>query len=257
MVSLRSARAGARIVDVDVRSSRASRSTRGRSRRSTMPTRCAIIWSGCSNWPTRSPTTQRRKRLLTSPSSAADSPALKPPARSYELFRSVLRFYRRLRLDERHDGARRSGAGAARRACRRRWASTRGAFWSGAASKYLPATALRRPTRADSRCRAGGASRARRSFGAPASSRRRRSRRRSLPQDETRRGRDRTRHARRRRCAGVWALGDCASIPDGDGGVYPMTAQHAIREGPLLADNIVRRAARQADEAVSTTARSA
>jgi NADH dehydrogenase len=39
--------------------------------------------------------------------------------------------------------------------------------------------------------------------------------------------------------AGVWALGDCASIPDGEGGVYPMTAQHAIREGPKLADNIV------------------
>ena len=38
---------------------------------------------------------------------------------------------------------------------------------------------------------------------------------------------------------GVWALGDCASIPDGEGGVYPMTAQHAIREGPQLADNIV------------------
>jgi NADH:ubiquinone reductase (H+-translocating) len=38
---------------------------------------------------------------------------------------------------------------------------------------------------------------------------------------------------------GVWALGDCAAIPDGAGGYYPMTAQHAIREGPLLADNIV------------------
>lgn len=39
---------------------------------------------------------------------------------------------------------------------------------------------------------------------------------------------------------GVWALGDCASIPDDvEGGVYPMTAQHAIREGPQLADNIV------------------
>lgn len=37
----------------------------------------------------------------------------------------------------------------------------------------------------------------------------------------------------------VWALGDCAAIPDGAGGVYPMTAQHAIREGPRLADNIV------------------
>jgi NADH dehydrogenase len=39
--------------------------------------------------------------------------------------------------------------------------------------------------------------------------------------------------------ADVWALGDCASIPDESGGVYPMTAQHAIREGPALADNLV------------------
>ncbi len=37
----------------------------------------------------------------------------------------------------------------------------------------------------------------------------------------------------------MWALGDCAAIPDGEGGDYPMTAQHAIREGPHLADNIV------------------
>ncbi|HVA33968.1 MAG TPA: NAD(P)/FAD-dependent oxidoreductase [Candidatus Baltobacteraceae bacterium] len=37
----------------------------------------------------------------------------------------------------------------------------------------------------------------------------------------------------------VWALGDCAAIPDPSGGVYPMTAQHAIREGPRLADNLV------------------
>jgi NADH:ubiquinone reductase (H+-translocating) len=38
---------------------------------------------------------------------------------------------------------------------------------------------------------------------------------------------------------GVWALGDCASIPYWKGGTYPMTAQHAIREGPYLADNLV------------------
>jgi NADH:quinone reductase (non-electrogenic) len=45
---------------------------------------------------------------------------------------------------------------------------------------------------------------------------------------------------------GVWALGDCAWIPmkpDADladkGAWYPATAQHAIREGPVLADNIV------------------
>ncbi|MBV8343923.1 MAG: NAD(P)/FAD-dependent oxidoreductase [Candidatus Eremiobacteraeota bacterium] len=37
----------------------------------------------------------------------------------------------------------------------------------------------------------------------------------------------------------VWALGDCAAIPDGAGGLFPMTAQHAIREGPHLADNVV------------------
>jgi NADH dehydrogenase len=37
----------------------------------------------------------------------------------------------------------------------------------------------------------------------------------------------------------VWALGDCAAIPDGAGGFYPPTAQHAIREGPLLADNLI------------------
>lgn len=38
---------------------------------------------------------------------------------------------------------------------------------------------------------------------------------------------------------GVWALGDCAAIPDGQGGFYPPTAQHALREGPVLADNII------------------
>jgi NADH dehydrogenase len=37
----------------------------------------------------------------------------------------------------------------------------------------------------------------------------------------------------------VWAAGDCAAIPNGTGGYYPATAQHAVREGPLLADNIV------------------
>jgi NADH:ubiquinone reductase (H+-translocating) len=47
-------------------------------------------------------------------------------------------------------------------------------------------------------------------------------------------------------CAGVWALGDCAWIPmtpDADlndkNAWYPATAQHAIREGPALADNLV------------------
>jgi NADH dehydrogenase len=37
---------------------------------------------------------------------------------------------------------------------------------------------------------------------------------------------------------GVWALGDCAAIPDGAGGYHPPTAQHAIREARTLGANI-------------------
>jgi NADH dehydrogenase len=38
---------------------------------------------------------------------------------------------------------------------------------------------------------------------------------------------------------GVWALGDCAVIPDKKTGkAYPSTAQHAMREGKRLARNI-------------------
>ena len=38
----------------------------------------------------------------------------------------------------------------------------------------------------------------------------------------------------------VWAVGDCAEIPDIDneGQSYPPTAQHAMREGKVLAENI-------------------
>ena len=36
----------------------------------------------------------------------------------------------------------------------------------------------------------------------------------------------------------VWALGDCALIPDANGKPYPPLAQHAIREGKHLAKNI-------------------
>jgi len=39
--------------------------------------------------------------------------------------------------------------------------------------------------------------------------------------------------------SGVWALGDCAWIPDADGRPYPPTAQHAIRQGRIVAHNIV------------------
>jgi NADH dehydrogenase len=37
---------------------------------------------------------------------------------------------------------------------------------------------------------------------------------------------------------GVWALGDCALVPDPRGGCYPPTAQHALRQGRLVARNI-------------------
>ena len=38
---------------------------------------------------------------------------------------------------------------------------------------------------------------------------------------------------------GVWALGDCAMIPDQHGGYHPPTTQHASREGKMLAHNII------------------
>ncbi len=40
---------------------------------------------------------------------------------------------------------------------------------------------------------------------------------------------------------GVWALGDCALVPDplNPGKFYPPTAQHAIRQAAVLASNIV------------------
>src|ERR1700751_5719226 len=38
---------------------------------------------------------------------------------------------------------------------------------------------------------------------------------------------------------GVWALGDCAAIPNPQGGFHPPTAQHALREGKTLAGNIL------------------
>ena len=37
----------------------------------------------------------------------------------------------------------------------------------------------------------------------------------------------------------VWAIGDGASVPDQQGQPYPPTAQHALREGKLVAENIV------------------
>jgi NADH dehydrogenase len=36
----------------------------------------------------------------------------------------------------------------------------------------------------------------------------------------------------------LWAVGDCASIPDPDGKPYPELAQHAMREARVMAENI-------------------
>ena len=38
---------------------------------------------------------------------------------------------------------------------------------------------------------------------------------------------------------GVWAVGDCAFVPDPGGRPYPPTAQHALRQGRVLADNVI------------------
>jgi NADH dehydrogenase len=44
---------------------------------------------------------------------------------------------------------------------------------------------------------------------------------------------------------GLWAVGDCAMIPDPGGGFCPPTAQHASREGKVLASNIIASARRE------------
>lgn len=42
------------------------------------------------------------------------------------------------------------------------------------------------------------------------------------------------------RWPGVWALGDCAAVPDADTGKScPPTAQHALRQGKVVAENIL------------------
>jgi NADH dehydrogenase len=45
-------------------------------------------------------------------------------------------------------------------------------------------------------------------------------------------------HLRVRGSDSVWAIGDCAAVPDPRGGVCPPTAQHAVRQGPVAARNI-------------------
>jgi NADH dehydrogenase len=59
----------------------------------------------------------------------------------------------------------------------------------------------------------------------------------SLPLDE--RGRVPVdRYLRVQGLDSVWAIGDCAAAPDPRGGTCPPTAQHAVRQGPVVARNI-------------------
>jgi NADH:quinone reductase (non-electrogenic) len=62
-------------------------------------------------------------------------------------------------------------------------------------------------------------------------------RRLNLPLDE--RGRVPVdEHLRVKGSDSVWAIGDCAAAPDPRGGLCPPTAQHAVRQGPVAANNI-------------------
>lgn len=61
----------------------------------------------------------------------------------------------------------------------------------------------------------------------------------SLPIEKDHKGRAATEATMRvKGRADLWALGDCASIPDASGKPYPPLAQHALREAAVLAGNI-------------------
>jgi NADH dehydrogenase len=61
----------------------------------------------------------------------------------------------------------------------------------------------------------------------------------SFPLEKDRRGRIATDGTMRTKSRPeVWAIGDCASIPDPEGKPYPQLAQHALREARVLAKNI-------------------
>jgi NADH dehydrogenase len=61
----------------------------------------------------------------------------------------------------------------------------------------------------------------------------------SFPLEKDRKGRIATESTMRTKSRPeVWAIGDCASIPDPQGKPYPQLAQHALREARVLAKNI-------------------
>ena len=153
---------------------RASPNASSRSRRSKTRRACAIVWSGCSNSPTRSDDAYRR-RLLTLVVVGGGFTGVETAGEIFELFRSVLRFYPQHRQARVKMVLVEAGP-TLLPGLPPKMGSTRAESSSDAASRFCSATACAAPMTADFSCRAGGASRRRRSSGAPASRRRRRSR---------------------------------------------------------------------------------
>ena len=181
---------------------------------------------------------QRRRQLLTLVVVGGGFTGVETAGEIFELFRSVLRFYRKLRIDELKmilvEGGptllpglpAKMGEYSGRILQRRGIEVLTGDGVTSADARGLTLQSGRRIDCATMIWSAGVAP-----SGTIA--------RTALP--KTRRGAVVTgQDMRVAEFPSVWALGDCASIPDGTGGTYPMTAQHAIREGPRLAENLVR-----------------
>lgn len=181
---------------------------------------------------------ERRRRLLTVVVVGGGFTGVETAGEIYELFRSAVRFYRRLRLDDLRmvlvEGGATLLAGLpgkmgeySRRILERRGIEVLTDHGVTAVDAYGLALSSGRRIESETVIWSAGVS------PSPAIA--------ALPLPKTRRGALITGSDMRvAEASGLWAIGDCAAIPDGEGGVYPMTAQHAIREGPHLADNIVR-----------------
>jgi NADH:ubiquinone reductase (H+-translocating) len=181
---------------------------------------------------------RRRRQLLTLVVVGGGFTGVEAAGEMYEMFRSVIRYYRNIRLDDVRMVLVEAGptllAGLppkmgiyAGRVLRRRGIEIM--TGDGVASADEEGLALQSGTRIESATIVWSAGVAPSPMAA------------ALPLEKTRRGAVVTGPDMRSLSdASVWALGDCASIPGEDGTPYPMTAQHAIREGPRLADNIVR-----------------
>jgi NADH dehydrogenase len=181
---------------------------------------------------------RRRRELLTLVVVGGGFTGVEAAGEIYELFRSVVRFYRNIRLDDVRMVLVEAGttllAGLpakmgvyAERVLKRRGIEVM--TGDGVASADENGLTLQSGRRIDSATIVWSAGVAPSPMAA------------GLPLEKTKRGAIVTgADMRSVSDPSVWALGDCASIPDETGKPYPMTAQHAIREGPHLAENIVR-----------------